>query len=53
MFVVVVDGFGGDGGGSIGIAGWMWFSQCSRWNALKTVDGLGESNFIMMVFGIN
>ena len=35
MFVVVVDGFGGDGGGSIGIAGWMWFSQCSRWNALK------------------
>lgn len=32
MFVVVVvvdDGFGGDGGIGIGIAGWMWFIQHS------------------------
>ena len=30
VVVVVVDGFGGDGGSGIGIAGWMWFTQCSR-----------------------
>ena len=34
MFVVVVDGFGGDGGGGIGIAGWI---QCSR-SALKILN---------------